>query len=562
MNPLLNLLDGYSSTSEIIAEADRLNKASEKDIERIKAAASSCREELRKQIAWSEEEERANIEVRRIRATREFERLLQERLGVGPTQVGPIRKLPIELLSYIFRYYVDSDMSPWRLAKVCKDWMRTALATPYLWRYILIKPVPPLSSQEWIVDGKKRISHGNMQLCRTITQLRKALLRSGAVPLHIKVDCMNTRGGMVDPINVEGSLVSDSNLPLFLALLKDPLSQRIEYLNITYLLTPPPFPQPSNRPVGHFSHLRELLLPDQHHPWIDVFMKSISLTATRIETLRLRGEVRLESTKHSFWPLLKTLQIGRPGQFNDIAGKLLDLEELAFGPRAWPNERTPFFTWKKARKINVECHPRYLSRASPPSLESLELNDIRYSLILGDTIGEYDPVSFPKLTRLVLRTPDPQWLLTLSAPLLSELTMRCSSPESRVLPNGGSIVFNALAFPAVETLTLTTSWNDSVLVDMLSSMPRLVTVSLVSTIHRSSDFGLVLLERLSGSEPLICPNLASFSLGTWEHPVYTLKKHASPLVKRLATSRRKNGSPLRVLSVRWSKARYDPQNYV
>jgi len=560
MNPLLNLLkEGYSVTSEIIAEADRVNKASEDDIERIKVAASSYREELRKEIAWSEEEEKANIEVRRIRAKRELERLLRERLGVGPTAVGSIRKLPVELLSYIFRYYVDSYMSPWRLAKVCKDWMRTALATPHLWRYILIKPVAPFGSETWIVDGERHISSGNMQICRTTTQLDKALLRSGAVPLHIKVDSVNTGGSVVTSMNTRGNLARGSIFPSVLAILEDPVSRRIEYLNIICLLATLPFSQPSNRPVGCFSHLRELLLPDGHYPWIDVFTKSISLTATRIETLRLGGEVRAELTKHSFWPLLKTLQIGRLGQFNDITTKLLNLEELTFCPRAWPNEETPFFIWKKARKINVECHPRCLSRASLPSLESLEIRDVRYQLALGDTIGEYDPISFPKLTKLELRTPDPQWLLKLSAPLLSELTMHCNSPESRVLPNGGSIIFNTLTFPAVETLTLSTGWSDSVLVDILSSMPGLVTVTLDSTLHRNSDFGLVLLGSLSASGPLICPKLASFSLGTRDWPVYTLKRDASSLIKRLAASRRKNGTPLKVLSVHWSR---NPQSYV
>ena len=122
---------------DLTTEITCLTWASDEEIEKIREAARLHLEELKKQLEWSKEEEKANIAVVNIRLEREIEQLVRERSGETPTE-GPIRKLPTELLSYVFCCYVALDMSPWRVAKVCKIWMRTAMATPRLWRHIFV----------------------------------------------------------------------------------------------------------------------------------------------------------------------------------------------------------------------------------------------------------------------------------------------------------------------------------------------------------------------------------------------------------------------------------------
>jgi hypothetical protein len=529
---------------DLLIEIARLTEASKAEIERIHEAASLHQRELRKQLTWSKEEEAANVEVCKIRLERDIERLVRDRSGKVVTE-GPIRKLPFELLGYIFRSYVDCNMSPWRLVKVCRSWMRTALATPHLWRYICVRPPIGYGSQHetWIVDGEKRISIARMQICSTVVQLRAALGRSGAVPLEIHVEPQGHQG---------------DNLSIMRIILGDSVSKRIEALNLTKMTLVEVEAEPGLS-IGAFNLLKTIDFPPRLDAWAHAVLESICLTATGIESVRLNCINLPKLTNYSFLPLLKSLELNSSAQFNSISTKLLNLEKFPACLTHWPDHTTPVSTWTKVQHATIKCHPSHLDRARLPNLESLVFKDVRYYREEADTMDNYSQISYSSLTKLDVHTPDLRWLRKLSLPSLIDLTISCTS-ESEILPDESTLTF---LFPAVETLSLTTGWIDTVLVDTLASFPYVSCVKLNCNRRKNQEFGLGLLNRLDAKEqPLLCPNLASLSLGSMIDPVYTLKKNLGPLLKRLVTSRRKAGKPLRNLSVFWSKGSYKAENYV
>jgi F-box-like len=532
---------------DLFVEIARLTDASNVEIGKIHEAALVHRRELRKQIEWSMEEEEGDVEVRKIRLEREIERLVRERSGkVLTITEGPIHKLPIELLSYIFCSYVDCGMSPWRLAKVCKRWMRTALGTPHLWRYIcVISPITHGTRHEtWVVDGLKRVSMGRMQVCSTVVQLRAALRRSGAVPLEVHIEDLTHEG---------------DDLSLVQIILGGPISKRIETLNLARMTLLKVAPG-HGLSIGPFDLLKTIVLPTRLDAWAHAMLESICLTANRIESVRLNCMLSPELANYSFWSLLKALELNNSStQFDVISQKLLNLENFPVALTHWPDQTTPVSTWTKVRQATIRCHPSHLDRARPPNLESLVFRDLRYYREVADTMNIYSHISYSSLTKLDVETPDLQWLWKLSLPSLIDLTVSCTS-KSDIPPDED---IPAFTFPAVETLSLTTGWIDTVLVHTLSFFPYVSSIKLYCNQHKNRDFGLALLSCLDAKEqPLLCPNLASLSLGSIYYRVYTLKKNLGPLLKRLLNTRRKVGKPLQKLSVYWSKGSLTAENYV
>jgi hypothetical protein len=552
----LSEMDLHSSPESIATPISLLSldiahfsRPAEEEIEKICEAAELHQEELRKQLEWSKEEQQANIQVVKIRLEREIEQLHRESAGESVVE-GPIHKLPTELISYIFRFSVECDMSPWALVKVCKSWMRTALATPRLWRHICATQKMEYAPQRetWVIDGEKRISQGRMQICSTVIQLHAALHRSGAVPLEINVDFTNTIGG-ASP---------SSFLPLFRITIGNPISERIEVLTMTNVGI-------SNQPelsIGRFPLLREIHLPTRLESWAYSLLESVSLTATRFDTLSLNSAITLELVQYSFWPLLKVLGLHQLNSlyFDNIADKLLSLEELSVCPRQWPDQNTPVCTWERIRHTEIMCSPTYLDRVRLPDLKSLIFIDTRYHASFGETMDAYSPLSFPNLTRLEATTQDPRWLSKATLPFLANLILVCEADEQSILPDGAGFLFNTTTFPVIEALKLTSPWSDTTLVDIFASLPNLVTVALNSTRYKDRGFGLLLLNRLCADEPLLCPNLVSLSLGTEDELVFTPQKNATPLLKRLVSGRKKIGKPLGTLSVCWART-YMVENY-
>lgn len=535
---------------DVDAEIEKLQKAFQKEVYDINRAALAHQDALRTELQQSKDEQIANLQVCRIRLQRQIEKLEREKFGTD-LKIGPIVNLPTELLGLIFHYHVDNGMSPWGPAKVCKSWKNAALSTPHLWRYISIAPALSTGlisgAIAWIVDGERQISKKNRQICSTGTQLLAALQRSGTVPLKIQAESMST---CTPPVLV--TLFS-----LLWLLLRDPASARIESLDLTEW----PIQRvasPRTIQVGSFALLSSIDITNNSDIWVRELFDSIDSTACGLEQLSVDSAISEALAERSFWPRIKILRFKEPtyvGQFNDIAKKLVSIEELPLCPPLWPNEGTPISTWAYIQKLELKCAARYLDRLRLPNLDRLIFTDSAYNDIPHNDVPT---LSFPNLLFLGITTPNPQWFSNVSAPSLSGLILHWVTNEAS--PREAAAFFQNELFSHIQYIRLRTS-NDRELLYALENASNLCTVEVLSR-DKDQTFGLELLERLDATQlPILCPKLDSLELGSRAGPIFTLKKNGVPLIKRIVSSRKKIKTPLTEFSVCWHKSSYKVDDY-
>ncbi|KIM27252.1 hypothetical protein M408DRAFT_330157 [Serendipita vermifera MAFF 305830] len=509
----------------IRARVEPLEVESKEEIKAIKLKAQAHRSELEKQISLSYDIEQADIQICKIRLSGQVARIRNEVYGESQSQiVGPIRGLPVEMLSYVFRYHVESGSSPWILAKVSKLWMHTALSTPQLWSHIRVgiqgssyynQPTPVA----YVVNGRKEYSIGHKQDCSDTMQVDAALRRSGEVPLSFEFVC---------PSWTQHRVVNST----FLQILYPPISERVENLDIkeAYITTGT---IPDDTPIGPFPRLLSLKLPKTPSDWVARLLKAVSETSHRLEAISLGG-VRTGLVECRFWSHIRRLTFDnvtyRFDGLSDVIERLGALEHLEDVPSGWPNETTPMATCEHIRQVMFTCNPAYLGRLCLPSLESLNL-----ALLTGNAppVNGGDQLIFPHVVTLELDVAGnrERW--------------------SRYL---------AHAFPKVEDLTLERPQDDEMTIAVLKSMPRIRKVTLTGS--SGQEYGLEFLESLrSSNEPLLCPNLETLLLGNGNRRFRLPKGKAGPLIKKLVKARQQIGKPLRELTVHW-RFRNEVVNYV
>lgn len=496
----------------------QLEAQSKATTEEIRRVAHEYRNDLEKKIKISREMEEADVKVCEIRTKAEVQKLREAIYG-EKSSVGPIRKLPAEMLSYIFRYHVDLDSSPWILVKVSKYWMQTGMTTPQLWRYLLIVD-PGLASQwgQYVVNGKTQRSFGNKQVCSDAAEMQVALRRSGAVLLTIKIEQNNWR--------------KDAALSqLIPQILSTPICERIQELDIgchllgQYLTRDLSF--------GSFAHLERIRVHLLSEPWTESLLKAISSTGISLETVTFTGSYALDLSEYSFWSHIKRLSLtarDRDGEdgLNSIVTQLGGLEHLDYLPYRWPNENTTLSTWANILHISLSCSVKHLGRLQLPQLETLNFNDTGEILSHLDS-GEF-PLSYPRLVSLDVNTKSPAW------------------PQ-----------YSADAFPMITKFTFRSSMDDQTFISTLESMPTVQNVSLSGCSR--PDFGMELLRRLQSHDgTLLCPELKTLELGGQYSMVRTLKGKAGPLVKKLVKSRIGLRKPLSEFTIHW-KHRKEVINY-
>jgi F-box-like len=486
-----------------------IGHAENKKIDAIKSAASAYRRTLEERLSQSKELEEADISVCHIRMQREVEKARQE-IYQEKTVEGPIRILPPEMLSKIFRYHiVEGDHSPWTLAKVSKAWMETAMATPHLWCRMLVvsRALAVQRQMAYVVDGKKYYSVGNMQVCGDFAQLQAALGRSGAVlPLNIKVDSW--------------TLEKDS-LFMFtlLQILSSPFSKRIHDLDIAAVNIADP-KYASDISTGPFPLLTSITLPQNVGPWTHRCLKSVSSTSRTLDKVTITGDISTELAAHSFWHRVKHVALHRDRvDFNKISGQLSALEHISYLPKSWPNRATPAAVWGNIRQISLTCEPESLHRLQLPRLETFTL--YVYGRMAAHALSGCDQPRYPALVNLEVTVDDPLW------------------PQ-----------YMAGAFPAVLNLTLKCPGDDGLIIAILKSVSSVRNVRILGP--SNNTFGLQMLRVLCDEEPLVCPNLERLTLGNGgTYRVQTPKRITSPLCKNLVKFRRDIGKPLLEHTVHW-----------
>ena len=62
---------------------------------------------------------------------------------IPDSAISPIERLPLEILSIIFEFYVSTDDAlsgcPTTISHVCSSWRKDALENPFIWRNITIR---------------------------------------------------------------------------------------------------------------------------------------------------------------------------------------------------------------------------------------------------------------------------------------------------------------------------------------------------------------------------------------------------------------------------------------
>ncbi|KIM27253.1 hypothetical protein M408DRAFT_171514 [Serendipita vermifera MAFF 305830] len=346
--------------SAIRAIVEPLETESKKEIEAIKLKAQAHRSELEKQIRLSRDIEQADIQVCKIRLSGEIARIRSEFYGESqsPT-VGPIRGLPVEMLSYVFRYHVESGSSPWVLAKVSKLWMHTALSTPQLWSHIRVGIHGPSPALVWyVVNGRKEYSIGQKQVCSDTIQVDAALRRSGEVPLSLEFACPDWN---------QHSVVNST----FLKILNPPLSHRVQSLNIVDAYIPNGT-IPDDTPIGPFPRLLSLKLPKNPNDWVNRLLKAVSETSHSLQVISLGG---VRYLAHAF-PTVEDLTLEYPQNDEMIIAILKSMPRI---------RKVTISSYNQ--EFGLELLERFLSGSEPLLCPNLEV------LLLGD---EFHRFSLPK----------------------------------------------------------------------------------------------------------------------------------------------------------------------
>ncbi|KIM27251.1 hypothetical protein M408DRAFT_311472 [Serendipita vermifera MAFF 305830] len=491
------------------AGTKQLETESNNAIEEIQKAAKARKDDLERQISLLKEFEAADIAVCKLYLKRNIQELREAIYG-ETTIAGPIRKLPAEMLSEVFRYHVESNRSPWILVKVSKYWMGTAMATPQLWRHILVDdyPTPAYHRYErYIVNGKKEFTTGNKQVCPNPAELQAAITRSGVVPLNVEISRLQWSS---DP----------SKSDMLSQLLCSPVSVRIMHLDApTHDLANM---NPDDQPFGPFTALESLRLWGTIDSCADRLLDVMSLTCKRLRLIRI-PELPLSKLKtFSFWHSLTTIDGSHYGRekLNAISDQLINLKQLLPAPWGWPNETTPQSTLKNIRSLSLSCSILYLSHLELPRLETLIFTEIGRNPTISPDRGAR--LHFPMLAELNIEPKNSMWpqYIVGAFPMVADLTVKCKD------------------------LT------DETIVAVLETVPSVQNILLPGSAR--PDFGIRILSEL-GVRKSLCPNLKTLELGVSGEPIRTLKTHAGPVVKRLVKVRKQVEQPIHRLTIHWKR---------
>jgi hypothetical protein len=490
--------------------------------------------------------ESANINVANIRCQRRLAslRAVIWRENLTP---GPVNRLPAEMLSEIFRYYVESNMCPWTLVKVCKRWQETALRTPHLWGNIVFTNDDALINNAdcWIVDGRRQFSRDNQQLCLNLSQVKAALTRSGVLPLEVAIQHFDDQ-------------LPNSDIESVIALLvKDPTSRRIRSLEIISSNL-----RGTSIVPGQFPLLKVIFWYGPPLPWMIELFKMVSESANHLEVAKFLSELPEQLVDLPFWSRLQ--EVGfmnhdpdwKVRQLNKVAHKLGSLDRYFEGPCYWPDVHTPVFCWPKIRSMSLQCLPDNLVNANFPRLEWLEIDETE----IGRGGDNPPPLSFPSLAKLrLITTGKVDWLSSASLPCLTKLDINCSWTQDS---EDCSTIFQGLSLPTIQKLKMGCRWNDGAVVAALESVPNVIHLKLLGTI-RPYNCRVSVINRLRDRRlPLICSRLASLRLGDDTWPVYILRENIVPVIKQLVRTRRRIKTPLQELAVRWGDEVSRPNNRI
>jgi hypothetical protein len=479
-----------------------------------------------------EDQDPVNEKIRSLRRANELSK----------ASIAAIGQTPSEILSLIFREYIEMDCSVWDLVPVSQHWRRVALATPHLWNALTITSCRIYYDREFKDNGKTYLSHGRRHICKDLARFRDILDRCGTVSLDV---CLTSSFYKEEDSAIE-KVVACLKLLNSSSIIKRVMSLELNGSSTKLVTTwPDCFKAVS---LTNLQHLKlSLRLSDE---WRNNLFSSISNSTNRLQTFRTTIPFDSSAFSDRIWLGIRCLEF-QPNfpidQLNSWVEKITHLEKLLDLPCPWPSVTTPRSTFTNLIEVALKCTPRTIRRLYLPALQSLQISD---SGLLEPSGSTLESANYPSLTLMIIDSHRPdRWLTNISASRLESLNLTVRSRYNHNI-NFENVLTDR--FTLLTNISLAADIKDDVAITMLECLPSVTSATLV-TLQRDYEYGLALLPRLTEyDERFSCsPNLKELTMGSLQGQLHTRKGPLVPLINRLTTARKKKGSPLHKIEVMW-----------
>jgi F-box-like len=444
--------------------------------------------------------------------------------------IAPIRKLPAELLGYVFQHHVDLDSSPLVLTLVSRSWRHTAMTTPSLWVHLSLFSAEhqfymyPSGFVSLRIDKSSWFSSGRRVVCHDPSKLNAIVSRSGSLPLDIHISYQNDNAPVVQ------SVLGDTAIAHRVASL---LIDGASPLGI------PSFHEVAGVTVGSFPLLHTLTTSSVPGKLRDEILESISNSSPHFKHLATYQTAPLSLNFH-FWSKLRSLYLHHRSTselFNNLVPQLGELEILKGCPLNWPNTSTPEVTLAKLTTLEMFSWPVYLHKLRLPALLDLSIIE-SFSMAQIETDGE-PSLSLPALEILNVEARTfLSWLALLSAPRLRVFILR----QTGLGPVVDVPFFHTIRFPTVQDFTLDYPSTAESAISALECVPNAERVAVSSTYpFDEQTWGLEILQRLADTENMLCPNMTHLTLGSPSDGVVVNKTSARARARKVIKNRMDGG---------------------
>ncbi|CAG8752299.1 13781_t:CDS:1, partial [Acaulospora colombiana] len=335
-----------------------------------------------------------------------------EVLKASATAIG---KIPNEILSEIFRCYVEMNSPVWTLIKVSTHWRHIALSLPYLWNVLTITDfLNGRGYERFEYCGDIFYCDGRTHACTRPSELRDIVDRCGTLPLDVSIQCYTLHYATILNITSCIDLLSTRSIMERVTCLRIDISSPL-------LMAMDCFKALPCRNLRHLEIRQEL--PDM---WKNTILDSISNTAVSLQSFSTTTTLESSIFPDHIWLGIKSIHLQPcfPSSNIDLwVHKVSHIEQFSGLPRFWPSKTTPRCTFSNLLKISLRCTPQALHRLHLSALQDLTITDGR-----DQPLEPNDPV--PELSKYVALkslTVDSfrpnQWLANISTPKLENMKL-------------------------------------------------------------------------------------------------------------------------------------------
>ncbi|PVF95720.1 hypothetical protein CPB86DRAFT_875460 [Serendipita vermifera] len=453
-----------------------------------------------------------------------------------------LRKTPDEILSLIFREYVEMDLSVWFLIDVCPHWKHVAFATPHLWSAIKIEPYFGYGRPE---STELRRSNSRAQLCYTEFEFKRLLDMSGRVALDVGVHNSSWHRDIQEMMKCLKLL----NTTTVISRVKS-LEVGVESRNVIEVW-------PQCFLTTSFHRLEHLIVTsDVPKGWQVNLIKAISTTSTCLRTLKVHLEANDVLLPEHVWSKIKVLQLMPTFLSRDMDRMVQNfshVEELTCLHFGWPEARSPITIFPNLIHASFSCFPSGIRALALPAVQTLHVAEPigARPFAYNDTL---DLVTFPEVQSMEIESSSPELCLTnISMPKLASLRLHFRRQWAR----SNTFQWASIGrFSTLKTLILhfDEGIDDAFAVEILQDLPSLTSFASSSSYFR--DYGAKILPCLMEYDEgfLHCPILEELTLGMEKRRIWGRKTVLVPLMKRLIKARERYDAPLLKAEIYWDSS--------